>query len=63
MKKPEKTRLVCMNCLYSTIVDKQQDDPKETRLIILWSCDKCSEESDEIEFYDYQMRQLDIENL
>jgi hypothetical protein len=61
MKKAEKNRIVCMNCLHSTIVDKQQDDPKETRLIILWSCDKCCEESDEIEFYDYQMRQLDIE--
>ena len=52
-----------MNCLNSKIVDKQEDDPKETRLIVLWSCDKCSEESDEIEFYDYQMRQLDIDNL
>jgi hypothetical protein len=63
MEKREKTRLVCMNCLHSKIVDKQEDDPKETRLIVLWSCDKCSEESDEIEFYDYQMRQLDIDNL
>lgn len=61
MEKEEKTRLVCMNCLHSIIADKQEDDPKETRLIVFWSCDKCSVESDEIEFYDYQMRKLDIE--
>jgi len=58
MYKPNKTRLVCMNCLHSKIVDKQEQDPKKTRLIILWSCDTCCEESDEISFYDSQMREL-----
>jgi len=58
MKKPNKTRLVCMNCLHSKIVNKQEQDPKKTRLIILWGCDICCEESDEIEFYDSQMREL-----
>ena len=61
MEKPNKTRLVCMNCLNSKEVNKQEDDPKDTRLIVLWSCDKCSVESDEIQFYDFQMRELDIE--
>lgn len=61
MEKPNKTRLVCMNCLHSKIVDKQEQDPKKTRLIVLWSCDKCCEESDEISFYDNQMRELYVE--
>ena len=50
-----------MNCLHSIIVEKQEEDPKNTRIIVLWSCDKCCEESDEISFYDVQMRKLDIE--
>jgi hypothetical protein len=61
MEKETKTRIVCMNCLHSKIADKVSDDPKNTRLITLWSCDRCCEESDEINFYDNQMRQLDIE--
>lgn len=61
MLKENKTRLVCMNCLNSKVVDNQENDPKETRLIIMWSCDKCSEDDDDIQFYDYQMRELDIE--
>lgn len=62
MEKENKTRLVCMSCLNSKLVAKQGDDPKTTRLIIMWSCDRCCEESDEIQFYDYQMRELDIED-
>ena len=58
MENPNKNRLVCMTCLHSRIVDKQEQDPKNTRLIILWSCNNCCEESDEIGFYDIQMREL-----
>jgi hypothetical protein len=61
MLKSNKTRVICMNCLHSIIVEKQEEDPKNTRIIVLWSCDKCCEESDEISFYDVQMRKLDIE--
>lgn len=62
MEKENKTRIVCMECLSSRIVDKQEEDPEKTRLIITWSCPTCSEESNEIQFYDYQMRELDIED-
>lgn len=61
MRKENKNRIICMNCLSSKVVEKQTVDPKETRLIITWSCNSCAEEDDEIQFYDYQMRQLDIE--
>lgn len=61
MKKENKTRVVCMNCLNSKIVDKVADDPKKTRLIVMWTCDRCCEEDDDIQFYDYQMRELHIE--
>jgi hypothetical protein len=60
MKKPNKTRLVCMNCLNSKEVEKREDDPKKTRLIVMWSCNKCSEDDDDIQFYDFQMRELDV---
>lgn len=59
MEKENKTRIVCLHCLSSKIVDKQPDDPKDTRLITTWSCDKCSEEDNEIQFYDYQMREIE----
>jgi hypothetical protein len=58
MEKENKTRLICMNCLNSKIVEKQKEDPQNTRLIIMWSCDKCCEDDDDIQFYDFQMREL-----
>ena len=62
MEKEDKTRIVCMECLKSRITDKDKSDPANTRLIVTWSCDNCSEDDDEIQFYDYQMRELDIED-
>ena len=58
MEKENKTRLICMNCLNSKIVEKQKEDQPNTRLIIMWSCDKCCEDDDDIQFYDFQMREL-----
>ena len=43
MEKETNTRIVCMNCLHSKIVDKVSDYPKNKRLIKLWSCDRCCE--------------------
>ncbi|MCT3691027.1 hypothetical protein HZQ92_05505 [Elizabethkingia anophelis] len=62
MDKQNKTRIVCMNCLHSKIVDKHDEDPENARLIITYSCNNCAEESDEIEFYDYQMRLIEPQN-
>ena len=60
MEKPNHTRTVCLNCLKSVLTPKQKSDPESTRLVITWSCDKCSEEDDEVQFYDYQMRELQV---
>ena len=58
MEKENKTRTICMECLHSVIRNKHESDPKEARLIITYSCDKCAAESNDIQFYNFQMRSI-----
>lgn len=58
MEKENKTRTICMNCLHSVITPKNDHDPVEARLVITYSCDKCAAESNDIQFYDFQMREV-----
>ena len=46
MEKEYKTLIVCMNCLNSRVLPKQDVDPDETRLIVMLSCPKCDAEGD-----------------
>ena len=50
-----------MHCLNSKMVDKRDSDPETARLIITWSCDNCAEDDDDVQFYDYQMREIEID--
>ena len=60
MKKPNKCRSVCMYCLNTIVTDVFDTDPKDSRLVVTWSCPKCDEESESnsVEFYNYSMAQL-----
>lgn len=50
-----------MNCLNSITSKKHEGDPDNGRLIVMWSCDNCAEEGDDVEFYDYNMRKIETE--
>jgi RNase P subunit RPR2 len=65
MKKLNKTRTICMNCLHSIITDFNEGiDPIGTRLVTTWSCPKCEDEAEQndIQFFDYQIRELHQSN-
>ncbi len=44
----EKVRLVCLNCLHTKKVPLlKEEEPKNTRVILTDSCDKCGAEDNE----------------
>lgn len=61
MEKENKTRTMCMNCLHSVITKKHEQDPKDARLIVTYSCDKCCSEDTDILFFSHTMRELNDE--
>ncbi len=62
MKNENKVRIICLDCLYTKILDRIDSDPKNTRLIVSDACPKCTQENITLRYFDFNMRNITPKN-
>lgn len=62
MKNENKVRIVCSECLYTKLLNRDESDPKNTRFIIGNGCPKCSDHEVILRYFDDDMKEITPKN-